>query len=168
MNYYFFLDGSNKFGSSVELFNKPSCQHFNNGNNLDKLARKSLKSINLDYKHGTGHGVGFFMNVHEGPQSISKNNFVKLEKGMIISNEPGYYLENKFGIRIENLVYVDSIKKKLLLKNLTFVPLEKDLIETNLLTKIEKDYIFNYHLETYAKISPYLKDNEREWVAKLI
>ena len=139
-----------------------------NGNNLDKLARKSLKSINLDYKHGTGHGVGFFMNVHEGPQSISKNNFVKLEKGMIISNEPGYYLENKFGIRIENLVYVDSIKKKLLLKNLTFVPLEKDLIETSLLTKIEKDYIFNYHLETYLKISPYLKNNERKWFVKLI
>tara|TARA_B100000123_G_scaffold88543_1_gene64272 strand:- start:917 stop:2608 length:1692 start_codon:yes stop_codon:yes gene_type:complete len=139
-----------------------------NGNNLDKLARKSLKSINLDYKHGTGHGVGFFMNVHEGPQSISKNNFVKLEKGMIISNEPGYYLENKFGIRIENLVYVDSIKKKLFLKNLTFVPLEKDLIETSLLTKIEKDYIFNYHLETYIKISPYLKNNERKWFVKLI
>ena len=139
-----------------------------NGNNLDKLARKSLKSIDLDYKHGTGHGVGFFMNVHEGPQSISKNNFVKLEKGMIISNEPGYYLENKFGIRIENLVYVDSIKKKLLLKNLTFVPLEKDLIETSLLTKIEKDYIFNYHLETYLKISPYLKNNERKWFVKLI
>ena len=139
-----------------------------NGNNLDKLARKSLKSINLDYKHGTGHGVGFFMNVHEGPQSISKNNFVKLEKGMIISNEPGYYLENKFGIRIENLVYVESIKKKLFLKNLTFVPLENDLIEKNLLTKAEKDYIFNYHLETYSKISPYLKDNERKWFIKLI
>ncbi len=139
-----------------------------NGNNLDKLARKSLRSINLDYRHGTGHGVGFFMNVHEGPQSISKNNFVKLQKGMIISNEPGYYLENKFGIRIENLVYVESNRKKLFLKNLTFVPFEKNLIETNLLTKIEKDYIFNYHLETYSKISPYLKDNEREWVAKLI
>ena len=74
-----------------------------NGDNLDKIARKSLRSVNLDYRHGTGHGVGFFMNVHEGPQSISKNNFVKLKKGMIVSNEPGYYLENKFGIRIENL-----------------------------------------------------------------
>ena len=132
------------------------------------MARKSLRSINLDYRHGTGHGVGFFMNVHEGPQSISKNNFIKLEKGMIISNEPGYYLENKFGIRIENLVYVERIKKKLFLKNLTFVPLEKDLIENNLLTKNEKDYIFNYHLETYSKISPYLRKNERKWFVKLI
>ena len=139
-----------------------------NGNNLDKLARKSLNSINLDYRHGTGHGVGFFMNVHEGPQSISKNNFVKLEKGMIVSNEPGFYLENKFGIRIENLVYIDGDNKSLFLKNLTFAPLEKDLIEENLLTKIEKDYILNYHLETYSKISPFLNNNERRWLVKLI
>ena len=139
-----------------------------NGNNLDKLARKSLNLINLDYRHGTGHGVGFFMNVHEGPQSISKNNFVKLQKGMIISNEPGYYLENKFGIRIENLVYIEGEKKNLFLKNLTFVPLEKDLIEEKMLTKVEKNYIFNYHLETYSKISKYLSKNERRWLAKLI
>ena len=139
-----------------------------NGNNLDKLARKSLKSINLDYRHGTGHGVGFFMNVHEGPQSISKNNFIDLKKGMIISNEPGYYLENNFGIRIENLVYVEKKDKTLFLKNLTFVPLEKDLIEEKILTNFEKDYIFNYHLETYSKLSPYLKNNEKKWLAKLI
>jgi len=139
-----------------------------NGNNLDKLARKSLNSINLDYKHGTGHGVGFFMNVHEGPQSISKNNFVKLQKGMIVSNEPGFYLENKFGIRIENLVYIDGNNKNLFLKNLTFVPLEKDLIEENLLTKVEKDYILNYHLETYSNISPFLNNDERRWLVKLI
>ena len=139
-----------------------------NGNNLDKLARKNLNSINLDYRHGTGHGVGFFMNVHEGPQSISKNNFVKLQKGMIVSNEPGFYLENKFGIRIENLVYIDGNNKSLYLKNLTFAPLEKDLIEENLLTNIEKDYILNYHLETYSKISPFLNKKERRWLVKLI
>ncbi len=139
-----------------------------NGNNLDKLARKSLNSINLNYRHGTGHGVGFFMNVHEGPQSISKNNFIKLQKGMIISNEPGFYLENKFGIRIENLVYIDGNKKSLFLKNLTFAPLEKDLIDESLLTKKEKEYIFNYHLETYSKLSPYLNNKERKWLAKLI
>ena len=139
-----------------------------NGNNLDILARKSLRSINLDYRHGTGHGVGFFMNVHEGPQSISKNNFVKLKKGMILSNEPGYYLENKFGIRIENLVYIDRIKNNLYFKNLTFAPFEKDLIDEALLTKTEKDYIFKYHLETYSKISPYLNKNERKWLARLI
>ena len=139
-----------------------------NGNNIDKLARKSLNSLNLDYRHGTGHGVGFFMNVHEGPQSISKNNFIKLKKGMVVSNEPGIYLENKLGIRIENLVYIDGNNKNLFFKNLTFAPLEKDLINENLLTKIEKDYIFSYHLETYSKISAYLNNKERKWLAKLI
>ena len=139
-----------------------------NGNNLDRIARKCLNSVNLDYRHGTGHGVGFFMNVHEGPQSISKNNFVKLKKGMILSNEPGYYLENKFGIRIENLVYIDGYKKDLYFKNLTYAPFENDLIDKNLLSKVEKDYILKYHLETYSKISPYLNENERKWLAKLI
>jgi Xaa-Pro aminopeptidase len=141
---------------------------YKNGNNIDRLARKSLNSINLDYRHGTGHGVGFFMNVHEGPQSISKNNFIKLKKGMIVSNEPGIYLENKLGIRIENLVYIDGDNKNLFFKNLTFAPLEKDLIDENLLTKIEKDYIFSYHLETYSKLSAYLNNKERKWLAKLI
>ncbi len=139
-----------------------------NGHNLDKLARKSLNSVNLNYRHGTGHGVGFFMNVHEGPQSISKNNFIKLQKGMVVSNEPGFYLEKKFGIRIENLIYIDGNIKHLFFRNLTFVPLEKNLIDENLLTKMEKDYIFNYHLETYSKLSPYLNNKERKWLAKLI
>ncbi|MDC3000935.1 M24 family metallopeptidase [Candidatus Pelagibacter sp.] len=139
-----------------------------NGHNLDKLARKSLNSVNLNYRHGTGHGVGFFLNVHEGPQSISKNNFVKLRKGMVISNEPGFYLVNKFGIRIENLIYIDGNIKNLFFRNLTFVPLEKDLIDESLLTKLEKDYIFNYHLETYSKLSPYLNNKEKKWLAKLI
>ena len=139
-----------------------------NGHNIDKLARKNLNSVNLNYSHGTGHGVGFFMNVHEGPQSISKNNFVKLEKGMIISNEPGFYLENKFGIRIENLIYINGNIKNLFFSNLTFVPLEKDLIDESLLTKKEKEYIFNYHLETYSKLSPYLNNKERKWLVKLI
>ena len=87
---------------------------------------------------------------------------------MIVSNEPGYYLENNFGIRIENLVYIDAIKNKLFFKNLTFAPLEKDLIEEKLLTKMERDYVFNYHLETYSKISPFLEKKERKWIASLI
>ena len=87
---------------------------------------------------------------------------------MILSNEPGYYLENNFGIRIENLVYIDRKNKSLFLKNLTFVPLEKDLIDEKMLTKFEKNYIFNYHLETYLNISPYLNEYERRWLVKLI
>ena len=139
-----------------------------NGHNIDKKARKSLNLIGLDYGHGTGHGVGFFLNVHEGPQSISKNNFFKLKEGMIVSNEPGYYLENKFGIRIENLVFIKKSKNKLYFKNLTLAPLEKDLIDQKMLTKKEKDYLFKYHLETYSKLSPFLKENEKKWLARLI
>ena len=77
---------------------------------IDKIARKSLRQVGLDYSHGTGHGVGFFLNVHEGPQGISKSNKVKFKKGMILSNEPGYYSKNNYGIRIENLIYVDGKK----------------------------------------------------------
>ena len=82
---------------------------FNKGKKIDYRARKFLKKRDLDYKHGTGHGVGFFLNVHEGPQSISKFNSIELKEGMVLSNEPGYYKKDHYGIRIENLVY---IKKK--------------------------------------------------------
>ncbi len=138
------------------------------GHNIDKKARQSLNKVGLDYRHGTGHGVGFFLNVHEGPQSISKNNYVKLEEGMIVSNEPGYYLENSFGIRIENLVFIKKINNKLHFENLTLAPIDKDLIEEKMLTNNEKNYLFNYHLETYSKISPFLNKNQKKWLAKLI
>ena len=138
------------------------------GHNIDKKARQSLNKIGLDYRHGTGHGVGFFLNVHEGPQSISKNNYIKLEEGMIVSNEPGYYLENKFGIRIENLVFIKKSSNKLYFKNLTFAPIDKDLINEKMLTKNERNYLFNYHLETYSKISPFLNQKEKKWLANLI
>jgi len=138
------------------------------GHNVDKKARHSLKKVGLDYRHGTGHGVGFFLNVHEGPQSISKNNYIKLEEGMIVSNEPGYYLENRFGIRIENLIFIKKINKKLRFENLTFAPIDKDLINEKMLTNYEKNYLFNYHLETYSKISPFLNEKQKKWLAKLI
>ena len=81
------------------------------GKKLDIVARSALKKAGLDYAHGTGHGVGYFLNVHEGPQAISKINNIKLEEGMILSNEPGYYETNKFGIRLENLVFIKNTKK---------------------------------------------------------
>ncbi|WP_440927338.1 M24 family metallopeptidase [Candidatus Pelagibacter sp.] len=138
------------------------------GKKIDKRARKFLNESNLDYSHGTGHGVGFFLNVHEGPQSINKINKVKIKPGMVLSNEPGYYKKNYFGIRIENLVYVDKKKGKLFFKNLTMAPIEKDLINFNLLTFYEKNYLFKYHLDVYSKISKYLKPNEKKWLASLI
>ena len=140
----------------------------NIGKKIDKRARKFLKKSNLDYAHGTGHGVGFFLNVHEGPQSITKINKIKIKEGMILSNEPGYYKKNEFGIRIENLVYVKKTNKKLFFENLTMAPIEKDLINSNLLTSSEKKYLFKYNLDVYSKISKYLNQNERKWLASFI
>ena len=139
-----------------------------NGKLLDPLARRYLIKSGLDYEHGTGHGVGFFLNVHEGPQSISKNSNVKFQEGMILSNEPGFYKKNKFGIRIENLVYIKKVNKKLLFQNLTLVPIEKELINVKKLSKKEKDYLFDYHLNVYSKLSPFLKKDERRWLASFI
>ena len=139
-----------------------------NGQLIDNLARKYLKKAGLNYSHGTGHGVGFFLNVHEGPQSISQFNKVKLKQGMILSNEPGYYLNKKYGIRIENLIYIDSEKKKLKFKNLTFAPIDIDLINFKLLNFKEKKYLFDYHLNVYDKISRYLNKNEKKWLINLI
>jgi Xaa-Pro aminopeptidase len=97
----------------------------NTGIKIDRRARKYLNESKLDYAHGTGHGVGFFLNVHEGPQSISKLNKVKIQEGMILSNEPGYYKKGSYGIRIENLVFVKKVKKKIGFENLTLAPIEK-------------------------------------------
>ena len=138
------------------------------GHNIDKKARKSLNSAGLDYRHGTGHGVGYFLNVHEGPQAISKNNNIILNEGMILSNEPGFYLEKKFGIRIENLVFIKKVKNKMSFENLTMAPIDKDLINFKMLSNSEKNYLFKYHLEIYSKISRFLSTNERRWLAKLI
>jgi len=140
----------------------------NTGIKIDKRARKYLNESKLDYAHGTGHGVGFFLNVHEGPQSISKLNTVKIQEGMILSNEPGYYKKGSYGIRIENLVFVKKIKKKIFFENLTLAPIDKDLINYNLLTKLEKNYLFKYHLDVYSKLSKYLTLNERKWLARYI
>ena len=138
------------------------------GKKIDLRARKFLKQKNLDYNHGTGHGVGFFLNVHEMPPSISKFNKVEIKKGMILSNEPGYYKKNKFGIRIENLIYVKKIKRKIFFENLTMVPIEKDLINFELLTISEKKYLFRYHLNVYSNISKYLNYKEKKWLASFI
>ena len=140
----------------------------NIGKKIDARARKFLKKDNLDYAHGTGHGVGFFLNVHEGPQSISKLNKVKIKEGMILSNEPGYYKKDNFGIRIENLVFVKRKNNKIFFENLTLAPIEKELINNNLLTSLEKNYLFKYHLNVYSKISKYLNLNERKWLASFI
>ena len=140
---------------------------YNKGSQIDIRARKYLKKDGLDYAHGTGHGVGFFSNVHEGPQSISKYNTIKLQKGMVVSNEPGYYKENHFGIRIENLIFVNK-KKELFFENLTLSPIEKDLVNYKLLNKKERNYLDTYHLDILSKYYKYLNKTEKKWLLTLI
>ncbi len=138
------------------------------GSLIDKRARRFLNKSGLDYSHGTGHGVGFFSNVHEGPQAISKHNKVLISEGMILSNEPGYYKKGHFGIRIENLVYVKKFLGKLFFENLTLAPIDNDLIDFTKLTKIEKNYLSNYNLNVYLKLYKFLSNNERNWLSTFI
>tara|TARA_Y100000590_G_scaffold28495_1_gene31927 strand:+ start:471 stop:2180 length:1710 start_codon:yes stop_codon:yes gene_type:complete len=128
-----------------------------NGSDIDLNARKSLKEIKLDYPHGTGHGVGYFLNVHEGPQSFSKKNKVSLRSGMIISNEPGYYKEGHFGIRIENLIYI----KKNKFEELTMAPIEKNLIKKKLLNRKEIDWLNKYHARVKKNLYRFMNFKER-------
>ncbi len=151
----------------IAVFNTDLKKDFT-GKKIDIRARKFLKNDGLDYNHGTGHGVGFFSNVHEGPQSISKHNSIRIKEGMILSNEPGYYKKDHYGVRIENLIYVKKKKNKLYFENLTFAPIEKDLINSELLNKIEKDYLFKYHFEIYLKYSKFLSLKEKRWLVSFI
>ncbi len=127
------------------------------GSDVDRNARKSLKKAKLDYPHGTGHGVGYFLNVHEGPQSFSKNSNINLKPGMIISNEPGFYKEGYFGIRIENLIYI----KKNKFEELTLVPIEKDLIKKEMLNKQEIVWLNKYHNKVKKKLFRYMNFKEK-------
>ena len=124
------------------------------------MARKYLKQINLDYAHGTGHGVGYFLNVHEGPHAISKNNNITYKEGMIVSNEPGYYEKNSFGIRIENLIYVKKDNQKIYFDNLTMAPIDKDLIDRNILNKNEKLWINKYHNKVFNNLKKFMNKIE--------
>ena len=145
------------------------------GKDLDSIARYNLWQENLDYEHGTGHGVGSFLSVHEGPQAISKWNEVELKPGMIVSNEPGYYLKNSNGIRIENLLLIKEPKKltrmqkipTLYFETLTYCPLDKELIIKDLLDRSEIEWINNYHLQIIKKYEKKLLSEQRDWLNKI-
>ncbi len=132
------------------------------GAQIDNLARKFLRNIKLDYAHGTGHGVGYFLNVHEGPQALSKKNTEKLRDGMILSNEPGYYKNGKFGIRIENLVRIKKFKKSKIFDNLTMVPIDKSLIDKDILKKDEINWLNNYHKKVFINLKKFMNKIELE------
>ena len=143
------------------------------GAHLDALARQFLWQAGLDFDHGTGHGVGVYLNVHEGPQNISKRLLDQpLQPGMILSNEPGYYKANDYGIRIENLVVVTEPQEieggerpMMGFETLTFAPIDLNLVDENLLTAEEKDWLNDYHASVREKILPEIEDTEvRSWL----
>lgn len=146
------------------------------GANFDYLARASLWQLGLDYNHGTGHGVGYLLNVHEGPNGIRLKNSDNsigtiFEEGMITSNEPGVYLENQYGIRLENLLICVKDKKTeygqfMRMETLTMVPFDRDAIDPELLGSREKKLLNDYHQMVYEKIGPLLQQDEREWLRK--
>ena len=130
------------------------------GSMIDIEARKYLRRINLDYAHGTGHGVGYFLNVHEGPHAISNGNSIKFKEGMIVSNEPGYYERNKFGIRIENLIYVKKNGQNNKFDNLTMVPIDKELIDIKILKKSEIIWLNDYHKKVFNNLKDFMSEGE--------
>jgi Xaa-Pro aminopeptidase len=137
------------------------------GANLDILARQFLWQDGDDYPHGTGHGVGSFLSVHEGPQNISLTSYgTKLAAGMVISNEPGFYQPGEFGIRIENMMYVKETTNSDFLEfgMLTLVPYEKNLIDKDLLSKDELNYLTCYYKLIEKKIMPHLSDEGKKWL----
>ena len=152
-----------------------SCAKFpegTRGSQLDVLARQFLWADGKAYYHGTGHGVGFFINCHEGPQSIRLNDVpARLEPGMVTSNEPGIYIENKYGIRTENLIVVEPYMTTdfgpfYQFKTLTMYPYDKSLLDLSIMTDDEIEWVNNYHKQVYARLSPYLGEEEKQWLAE--
>ncbi|HPD82666.1 MAG: aminopeptidase P family protein [Alphaproteobacteria bacterium] len=135
------------------------------GKELDQLARKALQAKGLDYAHGTGHGVGCYLSVHEEAANISPRGDKTLEPGMILSNEPGYYKEGAYGIRIENLILTkENDTGELYFETITLVPLDKNLIEPEMLDKSEKNWLNNYHQKVFETVSPLLDQDHADWL----
>jgi len=142
------------------------------GRQLEALARMDLWEIGLDYRHGTGHGVGCFLNVHEGPQGLSpKEPGVPLEPGMVLTNEPGYYQDGEYGIRIENVMAVVEDPRVetgygpfFRFEVLTMVPIDLTLVDTACLDPGERDWLNSYHREVFARVAPHLEDLDRRWL----
>ncbi len=146
------------------------------GRNLDILARQPLWNEGIDYKCGTGHGIGYMLNVHEGPQNIRWRftdgmKEAVIEPGMIVSNEPGVYVENSHGIRTENILVVKKDRKNddgqfLRFDTLTFVPIDKEAVDTAYMQPVDVERLNRYHAQVYEKTQEYLTEEEREWLGE--
>jgi Xaa-Pro aminopeptidase len=143
------------------------------GVDLDPLARHAMRRAGLDFDHGTGHGVGSYLSVHEGPQSISSRGMVALQPGMVISNEPGYYKQGAYGIRIESLVVVTEPepivggeRDMMGFETLTLVPIDRRLVLANMLSPDELAWLNAYHQRVREMIGPELGPADREWLEK--
>ena len=141
------------------------------GSALDTLARAQLWRMGQEYAHGTGHGVGHFLGVHEGPQSLSQKNNVPLKKDMVLSIEPGFYIENEYGIRLENLALIESAstlysENMLMFSPLTVVPFDNHLINKNMLTEGEINWLNNYHKFVLETLSPLCNEELKTWLQK--
>jgi Xaa-Pro aminopeptidase len=141
------------------------------GAQLDSLARQFLWQAGLDFEHGTGHGVGSYLSVHEGPARISKLGTAPLKRGMILSNEPGYYKTDAYGIRIENLELVvgtdivGSEKPVNAFETLTLAPIDRRLIEVKMLSAAELDWLNAYHARVNREVRPHLDDDAtKRWL----
>jgi Xaa-Pro aminopeptidase len=141
-----------------------------NGGNVDALARQYLWHVGCDYLHGTGHGVGYFLNVHEGPHGIGGYpNNPALQSGMVVTNEPGYYLKDQFGIRIENMLVVREYEKdtsQLCFENITIAPYERNLLDFKLLSPDVIEFIDNYHNEVFEKLSPLVEEHAKDYLKR--
>jgi Xaa-Pro aminopeptidase len=143
------------------------------GAQLDPFARQFLWQAGLDFDHGTGHGVGSYLSVHEGPARLSKLGTVALKRGMILSNEPGYYKTDQYGIRIESLVLVveapavaGAEKPLNAFETLTLAPIDRRLIEPELLTDAERQWVDDYHARVRATLSPLLDPPTQAWLER--
>jgi Xaa-Pro aminopeptidase len=138
---------------------------------LDSYARKPLWQKKLNYGHGTGHGVGHYLCVHEGPQGISPKNLYPFEAGTVTSNEPGIYLEGKFGIRLENMMICQNLGAADYgdfcgFETVTLCPLARELIEINMMNKEQIDWLDDYHEKVYITLSQYMNAEEKAWLRK--
>ena len=144
------------------------------GRNLDILARGPLWDMNIDYKCGTGHGIGYILNVHEGPQNVRWRFLegmkeVPLEEGMVLSNEPGVYIAGSHGIRTENIMVTKNGEKNgdgqfMYFEGLTFAPIDLDLIDTSIMERKDIENLNRYHSEVYEKIAPFMTEEEAAWL----